>query len=259
MPRTALVTGASAGIGERFAHRLAEAGYDLILTARREDRLNALAQTLSERFAARCTVIPTDLAEPAHVQALLDTLDRDDLQVDFLVNNAGFAARTSLVASDWATLQREIQVMVSAPTELMIRLGQRMVERGYGNIVNVASLAAFAPPPSGMLYTGIKRYLLDVSQSADMEFRRSGVRVTALCPGFTYTEFHDVQGTREQVSRLPGIFWQDADAVARIGLQAALAGKAVCVPGRFNRVLAAVCDALPAFARYQLGRRGRIY
>ncbi|MEQ5833814.1 SDR family oxidoreductase [Marinobacter sp. NFXS9] len=257
--RTALVTGASAGIGKGFAEKLASQGYDLVLVARRRERLEALGTDLQARFGVAVHIVAEDLGDSGAVDRILRAVDDAGLHVDFLVNNAGFAARTSLVDSDWSVLNQEIQVMVTALTELMVKLGRRMVKRGYGHIINVASLAAFAPSPAGMLYTGIKNYVVNVSESADMEFRQHGVRVTALCPGFTYTEFHDVQGTREQVSRLPSILWQDVSAVVEEGYRAALAGKPVCVPGRFNKVIASVSGLLPESVRYQLGRRGRIY
>lgn len=260
MPRkTALVTGASAGIGERFTHKLAQEGYDLILVARRQSRLDDLAVVLGERHHVSVRVIAADLADPATPAQIMAQVAEWGLQVDFLVNNAGFAAKTSLIDSDWADLNREIQVMITALTELMIGFGKGMVQRGYGHILNVSSLAAFAPSPAGMLYTGIKSYVLNVSESADMEFKRSGVHVTALCPGFTYTEFHDVQGTRELVNKLPGVFWQDADTVVNAGYKAVLAGNPVCVPGVFNKSMGALAKVLPEALRYRLGARGRMY
>ncbi len=257
--RTALITGASAGIGQRFAHRLAREGYNLILVARRRKRLEALADKLTEQYGVDVRLLVEDLADAQAPARIVDQVRNWGLHIDFLVNNAGFAAKTSLVNSDWADLNREIQVMITALTELMIHFGKQMVPRGYGHIVNVSSLAAFAPTPAGMLYTGIKSYVLNASESADMEFKRSGVHVTALCPGFTYTEFHDVQGTREKVSKLPSIFWQDADAVVEAGYRAVLTGQPVCVPGTFNKSMGALSRLLPESLRYRLGSRGRIY
>ncbi|ENO14122.2 SDR family oxidoreductase [Marinobacter nanhaiticus D15-8W] len=257
--RTALITGASAGIGERFSHRLAREGYNLILVARRRERLEALAESLAGKYGVDVRVLSEDLGDPQAPSRIIDQVQTWDLHVDFLVNNAGFAAKTSLVKSEWPELQQEIQVMVTALTELMIRFGKQMVSRGYGHIVNVSSLAAFAPTPAGMLYTGIKSYVLNASESADMEFKRSGVHVTALCPGFTYTEFHDVQGTRDLVSKLPSVFWQDAETVVDAGYRAVLAGRPVCVPGAFNKTMGGLSRILPEALRYRLGSRGRIY
>lgn len=256
--RTALVTGASAGIGEAFARQLAAQGASLLLVARREDRLRHLANELEQAFGIRAEVCAADLAAPGAVDAVLATAARMRLDIDILVNNAGFAASKGFLGSEWRELHAEMQVMMGVVTEFMYRLAPAMKARGYGRIVNLASLAAFAPTAPSMLYTGIKSFVLNVSEAVDMELKPHGVYVTALCPGFTWSEFHDVQGTRELTNRLPGFLWQDAETVAQAGLDAVMAGQPVCVPGAVNKTLAYTSRLLPESVRYLLGKTGKM-
>lgn len=256
--RTALVTGASAGIGKAFAELLACEGHDLLLVARREERLHQLAGELQSRYGVRAVVYAADLADftaPARIMAAAESLG---MEIGVLVNNAGFAASEEFLGSSWEALSGEIQVMVTALTELMYHVGQGMKARGYGRIINLASLAAFAPTAPSMLYTGIKSYVLNVSQAVDMELKPFGVHVTALCPGFTWSEFHDVQGTRELANKLPGFMWQDAETVARLGYEAVMKGEPVCVPGRFNKAVAYGSRLVPERLRYFLGKQGKV-
>lgn len=252
--RCALVTGASAGIGASFARLLAAQGHTLILVARREDRLRALAEELSAAHGVRCEIIAADLNDP---QAPLDIVARVEalgLGIDILINNAGLSGKGKFAETPWKELAGEIQLMVTAPTELVHRVVRGMRERGWGRVVNLSSLAAFTPPGAGLLYTGIKSYVLNMSQALDMELKPQGVNVTALCPGFTRSEFHDVMGTRETMDRFPDFIWQDADEVARAGWDAVTKGRPVCVPGTFNKLVAGSVQPLPQTLRYHLGR-----
>lgn len=256
--RTALITGASAGIGEAFARLLAAEGAQLLLVARREDRLRKLADELEHAHGIRAEVFATDLSLPGAAVDIVAASERMHLQIDVLINNAGFAASEGFLRSDWPALNAEMQVMMTAVTELMHRFAPGMAQRGFGRIINLASLAAFAPTAPSMLYTGIKSFVLNVSQAVDMELKPSGVHVTALCPGFTWSEFHDVQGTRELTNKLPGFMWQDADTVARIGFAAVMAGNPVCVPGAFNKTVAYAARLFPERLRYLMGRAGKM-
>jgi short-subunit dehydrogenase len=129
-----------------------------------------------------------------------------------------------------------------------------MIERRWGRIINVSSLAALSPPGESLLYSAIKTYVLVLSQSLDMEFKPHGVHVTALCPGFTYSEFHDVMGTRDAANHLPSILWQQPDDVVKEGIQAVMKGKPVCVPGTVNKFLAAVMRPMPLWMGYLMGK-----
>jgi short-subunit dehydrogenase len=253
--RTALVTGASSGIGLAFARVLAARGYDLVLTARRQDRLQAAADDLIRRHAIRVAVEPADLAERDAVAGLVTALDARALTVDVLVNNAGFGVPGSYVSTTWPEQQRFLQVLVVAPAELTHRLLPGMIERRWGRIVNVASLAGLLPGVAGhTLYAAAKAFAIAFSESLALEAGPHGVHVTASCPGFTLTEFHDVTGTRDKVSRLPKFMWSDADEVARASYEAVMAGIPVFVPGRVNRSIASLARVLPKSLAYRAMR-----
>lgn len=244
--RRALVTGASSGIGRAFACVCAERGFDLVVTARRVDRLEALAQDLAARHQVDVVVLPQDLADPLASQSIARELVRRSLAIDVLINNAGFGVPGAYARTDWARQHEFLQVLVVAVAELTHLLLPGMIERRWGRIINVASLAGLLPGVAGhTLYAAAKAFVVRFSESLAMEVRPYGVHVTASCPGFTYTEFHDIIGTRAQVNRIPRPLWIDADRVARESYDAVMAGVPVYVPGRVNRMLALLGRLLP--------------
>lgn len=254
--RTALVTGASSGIGEAFAEVFASHGFNLVITARREDRLRAVAARLEQRYGIRVQAIPADLSEPGAAARLVTEMAARGLRIDVLVNNAGYGVPGGYLASEWDRHAALLQVMVVALAELTHRLLPPMIARGYGRIVNVASLAALVPAPAGhTLYAACKSFVVKFSESLAGEVRQSGVHVTALCPGFTLSEFHDVTGTRASVQQLPGWLWMDAPTVARLGFEAVMSGTPIYVTGRLNRVIAVLARLLPQRVLVALGRR----
>lgn len=259
--RTALITGASSGIGEAFADVFAAEGFDLVITARREDRLRAVAVRLEERYGRRVEVIVADLGRPDARAWLCDQIAVRGIAIDALVNNAGYGVPGSYTASTWERHLTSLQVLVVSVTELTHRLLPGMIERGYGRIINVASLAGLVPAPAGhTLYGASKAFLIKFSQALSHEVRKHNVHVTALCPGFTWSEFHDVTGTREQMNRLPRWLWLDAHTVARQGFDAVMAGRNVFVNGPVNRTIAALVRYLPQRIVESVGRRaGRAY
>jgi len=245
--RTALITGASAGIGAALARVYAENGWALILTARRAGPLNTLAEALRTAHGIDVTVMTADLADSDAPAALVERLAAQGLTVDALVNNAGFSRTTGFLATDPADHAAMIRVMLTAPVALSRLLLPGMVERGFGRILNVASLAGLMPATGGdTLYGPIKSFLIKASAGLHLELAGTGVHVTALCPGYTLTEFHDVNGSREQVSSAyPGWMWQSADQVARVGYAAVEANRVRVVPGWRNTLLAALPRLLP--------------
>jgi short-subunit dehydrogenase len=254
--RRALITGASAGIGQAFAEEFAAHGFDLVVVARREDRLRALAATLEQRHGIRVRVIPSDLADPHASTRLCDQLASIGQPVDALVNNAGFSVPGSFVRSDWSRHAEFLQVMLVAVVELTYRLLPAMLDRGYGRIINVASLAGLLPGVAGhTLYAATKSFLIRFSESLATETAEQGVHVTAVCPGFTFTEFHDVSGTRHIVSRMPSFMWMDARTVARQSYDAVMAGHPLYVPGRVNTAIATLARLLPHRVVYAMNRR----
>ena len=243
--RTALVTGASAGIGAALARVFAEHGFDTVLVARRRRHLEELAAELESACGVRARALPADLSDPAAPQRISDTLRQQGVDVDVLVNNAGYALREGFCESSWEDHAAFLQVMGISVAELCHRFLPGMKERGYGRIVNVSSLAVFAPEVAGSLYRAIKSFVVSLSEALAMELEGTGIHVTALCPGFTVTEFHDVTGTRDQFNRLPGFMIMDADTVAREGYDAVMRGRRVYVNGRVNQLLAAGLETMP--------------
>jgi len=245
--RLCLVTGASAGIGQAFARIFASHGYDVALTARRADRLEQLAEDIRLRYGVETLAIPADLADAAASDHLLQTLSANGREVDALVNNAGYGLGGAYAATSWDDERAFLQVLLIAVCELTHKVLPGMVERRFGRIVNVASLAGLAPGmPGATLYGATKSFLVKFSESLHLETREQGVHVSALCPGYTYTEFHDVNRTREQVSRrTPDWLWLGADEVAAAGYEAVEANRVICVPGAPNKAAAALARIVP--------------
>ena len=241
-----LITGASAGIGAALARVYAGEGWDLVLTARRKGPLEALSAELSVLGAAS-TVITDDLADTAAPKRLMEALRERGLMVDGLVNNAGYSRTAGFLNTDPADHAAMIQVMLRAPIELSRLMAPQMVERGFGRILNVASLAGRMPATGGdTLYGPIKSFLIKASAGLHLELAGTGVHVTALCPGYTLTEFHDVNGTRDEVATAyPAWMWQTAEHVAQVGYEACEANRAQVTPGIMNTLLAGLAKHLP--------------
>jgi uncharacterized protein len=244
--RTALVTGASAGIGTALARVFAANGFDLVLTARRTDRLQSLADELRAAHGCSVHVITADLADPGAPARVFDEVTRFGLTIDALVNNAGYGMPGGFLHSTWDQHRDFIQVMVTAVAELCYRFAPAMVTGQRGWIINVGSVAGLVPGSAGhTLYGAVKSLIIRFSQSLALELRGQGVNVTALCPGFTYSAFHDVNGMRDQVSQLPKWMWMDADTVAKHAYDAAMRGDIICITGRVNRATVLLARYVP--------------
>lgn len=241
--RTALVTGASGGIGEELARLLAADGYSLVLVARGEDELHRVGRDLAARHGVRYHAIPADLTDPAAPGRIFSETESRGLAVEVLVNNAGFglAGPFARTGGEPATaLARElemIQVNVAALTHLAKLYLPGMVARRAGRVMNVASTAAFQPGPLMAVYYASKAYVLSFSLAIGVELEGSGVTVTALCPGATRTGF-DRNAAMDQSRLFRGAHVMDAAAVARQGYDAMMAGKPMVVTGLRNRVMA---------------------
>ena len=226
----------------------------MILTARRVDRLEQLAAEL--RSLVHVEVIPADLGDPQAPGLLAAEIQRRGLPVRILVNNAGYGVPGRYLTRDWQTHAQFLQVMIGAVSELTWRLLPAIRSCGNGRILNVASFAALVPGADGQtLYAAAKAYLVRFSESLSLENLDRGVHVTVLCPGFTWSEFHDVTGTREMMSKLPKWAWLETDAVARAGIDGVERGQVVVVPGRFYKLLRFLAKHLPD--RLVLGLMGR--
>ncbi|MES1989819.1 MAG: SDR family oxidoreductase [Pseudomonadota bacterium] len=244
--RMALITGASAGIGRELALVFAHNGHDLVLVARREDRLRALADEVKQKFDVEAHVVVADLADPETPRRLFNEMAERHIRIDALVNNAGYTVSGFFRDTKWVDQAALIQVMVTAVAELCHLFGPGMAARNYGRIINVASLAGHLPGAAGgTLYAASKSFVIKMSESLSLEYQNNNVHVTALCPGFTYSEFHDVAGNRAEVSKFPKVLWMDGDVVARQAYDAVMAGKPVIINGRLNNVLAWLARVLP--------------
>lgn len=255
-PRTVLITGASAGIGAAFAEVFAAEGWDVVLAARREERLVTLAARLRHSHGVGAHVIVADLADPKMPGHIMSELEQRAIHVDALVNNAGYGVPGTYLGSSWPRHDAMLQVMVNSVAELTYLLLPAMIERGYGRIINVASLAGLVPSPGGhTLYAASKAFVIKFSESLGHEVRARGVYVTALCPGFTYSEFHDVTGTRERMKNLPAWMWLDAADVARQGYDAVMTGVPLYITGRVNRAIAVLVRFAPRWLIRSVERR----
>jgi len=253
--RVALVTGGSSGIGEAFAEVFAAEGFDIVITARREERLQAVQSRLQEQYGVHVERIVEDLEQPEAPARLCAALEARGLTIDVLVNNAGYGVPGSYLSSSWAVHARFLQIMVTAVADLTYRLLPGMIDRQYGRIINVASLAGLVPSPAGhTMYAASKAFLIKFSESLAHEVRRDGVLVTAVCPGFTHSEFHDVTGTRAQMNRLPRFMWMSAADVARQGYDAVMAGEPIVVTGRVNSAIATLVRIMPQWIVARVGR-----
>lgn len=244
----ALVTGASAGIGEEFCKQLAALSWPVVLVARREDRLRRLAERLGKDHGVECRCYSTDLSLPDAIEKLCAALESDAIEVEFLVNNAGYGVPGTFTEPSWQTHADSLQVMLNSVCELTRRLLPGMQQRGRGYIINVASLAGLVSGSARhTLYGATKAFLIKFSESLAMENRKTGVSVSALCPGFTHSEFHDVLGSRALVSQMPSYMWMTAEDVVRFGINAVTRPSPliVALPGRVNRFIATLVKLLP--------------
>jgi uncharacterized protein len=235
VPETALITGASGGIGEELARLLAAAHIDVVLLARSADRLSALAVDLVRAHGVQAHVIGQDLSAPAAPDAIVRDLAARGLAIDILINNAGFGTYGPFAETSAAEEASLIQVNIAALTMLTKLLLPPMLQRRHGRIMNVASTAAFQPGPLMAVYYASKAYVLSFSEALSSELENTGVTVTCLCPGPTSTGFQ--QRARMTGSKLfSTLSVAPADAVARAGLDGMMAGRAIVVPGLVNKV-----------------------
>jgi len=244
--KLALVTGASAGIGEAFARAYAARGYDLALVARRADRLEALAAELAGAHGIEAFAIPADLALfEAHIP-VMEAIAARERVVDILVNNAGFGIPQTFLGVPWEKQRDFLMTLIVTGCGLAYAVLPGMIERGGGAIINVGSLAAFSPGVKGnSLYPGAKSLAVKFSQALAAEYGDKGVKVTVICPGFTTTEFAAQAGIQEIMDSEPRMLSQTAAQVAEIAIRANEQGRVVVVPGLHNKIAAFLLRRLP--------------
>jgi len=250
----ALITGASAGIGRSYAATLARRGYDVILVARSTERIEALARELRERHHVAVEAWTADLATDAGREEVARRIAALP-GLDLLVNNAGFATTGKLFKIPLEPQMAMLRLHMMAPMRLTAAALPRMIERQAGAIINVASIAGFIYGPGNVNYSATKAYLITFSLGLDTELVGTGVKVQALCPGFTHTEIHkEMPHVKRQI---PSWLWMDAERVVDISLaQLARGGPVVCIPGKRNKLMKFVDSLVPhSFMRYMAVRR----
>jgi uncharacterized protein len=253
---TALVTGASSGIGAAIARELASRGYAVTLVARREERLQSLATEIGSAHGVVAETIACDLSDPSERDRLADELRTRGRAVEVLVNNAGFGHQADFATSPRERMVGMVRINVETVVDLTGRFLAGMVERSRGAVINIASTAAFQPLPGSAVYAASKSFVLSFSEAIRTEQRGSGVTVTAVCPGPVRTEFTDVAGVPGVEERTPGAIWMSAEDVARHAVDGAEHDRRVVVPGALNRATALAGQysprsvALPLISRF---------
>jgi uncharacterized protein len=247
---TALITGGTAGIGAAFARTLAARGDDLVLVARSADRLSEMATELKERYAVNVETAVADLAIRADVAGIAERLTSLEQPIDMLISNAGFGVRAKLTDADTTRHEQAIDVMIRAVLMLGAAAGRTMRQRRSGTIINVSSTAGFVAMGS---YSAIKAWVTTYTESLANELHGSGVRVTALCPGYVRTEFHERAGIN--MGSLPELMWLDADRLVADCLNDAAAGKVVSIPSKRYKAMITICEHLPHRAVRAISRR----
>lgn len=251
MKKWALVTGATAGIGESFTRLLAAKGFNLVLVARDEPRLHERAAGLKENFGAESVVIVADLATEAGCAKVEDYIRANEIEV--LVNNAGFGINKAFTMSDLAKEEEVLKVLVRTPMRLMHVALPAMKERNSGVVINVSSVASFI---AGGAYSASKAYLTVLSESLSTELSATNIKVSALCPGFTRTEFH--QRGRMKMAGLPNFMWLNSDVLVAKAWKDAVAGKPVSIPGWQYKTLVGIISLLPRSIVRRLGMNLRV-
>lgn len=252
MAKTALITGASSGLGAEFARQLAATGANLVLVARDAAALEAVAAEISAAYAVTCEVLPADLTDPEGLQSVEHRLADEERPVGILVNNAGFGLGLRFDRNDIGDEDRHLDLHIRAPMHLTHAALPGMIARGGGRIINVASVAAFLPRGT---YGAVKAWVVSFSRWANVTY--TPVTVTALCPGFTHTGFHERMGLPPGEEGVPGWMWLSASDVVRTALRDAARGAAVSVPSLRYRVLVAAARLLPSVLVARLASTGR--
>jgi short-subunit dehydrogenase len=247
---TALITGGTSGIGAAFARALAVRGDDLVLVARNADRLSDMATELKEQYAVNVETVAADLAIRGDVAGIAERLTSPEQPIDMLINNAGFGVRTKLTDADTSPHEQAIDVMIRAVLMLSAAAGRTMRQRGSGTIINVSSTAGFVAMGS---YSAIKAWVTTYTEGLANELYGTGVRVTALCPGYVRTEFHERAGIN--MGSLPQLMWLDADRLVADCLNDAAAGKVISIPSKRYKTMITICEHLPHRAMRVISRR----
>jgi short-subunit dehydrogenase len=250
-----LITGASSGIGLEIAACMADKGHNLILTARRENILMEASNDISEKYKVKVDFIAADLSDIDAPERIFNYCEENDYEVDVLVNNAGYGIPTSFHETSMEEEEKFIRVLgisVIAMTKIFL---SGMIERGYGRIMIVSSVAAFSPPSSIQpLYGPIKTFMNRFSDGINLNYNHKGITSTAVCPGFTVTGFHTASGVQDEMDRVPSFMKLSATRVASEGVEATLSGKPLCIPSKTYKTLVFILKYVPESILTLLGK-----
>ncbi|HEX3008763.1 MAG TPA: SDR family oxidoreductase [Bacteroidales bacterium] len=247
----AFITGATSGIGEAYATKLAQQGYDLIITGRRMHMLNRIASRLINDYHINVETIKAELSADNELDNLVERIEQIDA-IDILVNNAGFGSPYNFLEKNFTGQEKMIIVHIVAPLKLIYAALPRMIKRGHGVIINVSSVSGKTPLPTGATYGATKSFMQIFSESLYLENIDSNILIQTLCPGFTKTNFHDRIGGQNQYKNKGFIRWMTPEDVVEISLKNLKKGKVICVPGFWNNVLWILADIVPRNIYYKI-------
>jgi len=257
--KNVLITGASAGIGKAITEKFAQEGFGIILVARRKVELDKIADDLKSKYNVFTKVIVSDLSDSKSPTKIYQQLEKENIPVDILVNNAGYAIKETFSGANYISHEKMLQVMITSLVQLSHLFLPQMKERKYGKIVNIASVAAFLPPMTGSLYTGIKTFVLNFSIALDFETKPFGVDSIAVCPGLTYSEFHDSMGIQKEMNGTPRFIWQTSEKVAEETYKATIKGKTIIINGWPNKFAIFIMKFLPQKLKLYFARKTKSY
>lgn len=248
--KTALITGATSGIGAAYASKFARQGYDLVITGRRKEKIEAAAAQIRQEYNSNVEVILAELSETEGVKKVIDFIG--GRKIEILVNNAGFGVSSWYQASDLAAMEQLAKVNVLAPMELIHAVLPGMVERGSGTIINISSESVYMVIPKNAVYSGAKAFLKSFTEGLHLDLMGTGVRVMAVCPGLTHTDFHEKMAIEKSRQTDRGqIKWMSPEEVVEISLRDLERGKVVCIPGRHTKMLAHLLNMMPRKSYYK--------
>ena len=253
----ALITGSTAGIGLDIAKELARLGHNIVLTARREDRLKEIAEKLSKDFSIHCDYVVADLADNSAPETIFNFCCSNNYAVEILVNNAGYSINKKFHETGEEEEERFLRVLGIAVVALTKKFIPSMLEQKCGKIMMVSSLASFAPPSSnsGTLYGPIKSFINRFGDAINIGYGSRGITSTNVCPGFTVTEFHTASGMQEAMDKVPAFMKKNSKTVAIGAVHAMMKGRRIWIPGTFNKLLAFLCIIFPTILVIKMSSR----
>jgi short-subunit dehydrogenase len=246
----AVITGATSGIGAAYANKLAQRGYDLVLTGRRKEKIEAVSAEIQQKYKVRVEVVLAELSEPEDIKKVVDFIKEKEIGV--LVNNAGFGASSLYQESDLAVMEQLAKVNVLAPMELIHAVLPGMVKRGSGTVINISSESVYMIIPKNAVYSGAKAFLKSFTEGLHLDLMGTGVEVMAVCPGLTHTDFHEKIGIDKSRQTNRGqIRWMSPEEVVDISLRDLEKGKVVCIPGNHTKMLTRLLSMMPRKSYYK--------